>query len=291
MRRLTLTSDKHGFGDAAVDLAAVVTLLCDADGNLFPSEEPAFDASVIVTNRFLRHFGLPGDCTAEELRAATTGKNFRSTAVDLVAAAGVPVEAALVGDRTDAVIATAEQLAGGSALGSAELERWVREERDVVTRHLGLTLQPDERVRGPLQRLSDRYRLAVVSSSASMRLEACFRATGLDALMPPDVRFSAEDSLAVPASKPDPAVYSLAGDVLGVHGALGLAIEDSVPGVMSAVAAGFPAVGNTMFVGVAERAHRTQALLNAGACTVVESWGQLEALLAAAPTPSFGVGY
>lgn len=33
------------------DAGAVTTVLCDADGNLFPSEEPAFDASVEVTNR------------------------------------------------------------------------------------------------------------------------------------------------------------------------------------------------------------------------------------------------
>jgi hypothetical protein len=30
------------------DAGAVTTVLCDADGNLFPSEEPAFDASVEV---------------------------------------------------------------------------------------------------------------------------------------------------------------------------------------------------------------------------------------------------
>ena len=35
------------------DAAAFTTVLCDADGNLFPSEEPAFTASVEVTNEFL----------------------------------------------------------------------------------------------------------------------------------------------------------------------------------------------------------------------------------------------
>lgn len=32
------------------DPARITTLLCDADGNLFPSEEPAYEASVEVTN-------------------------------------------------------------------------------------------------------------------------------------------------------------------------------------------------------------------------------------------------
>ena len=36
----------------------VTHLLCDADGNLFPSEEPAFDASVEVTNAFLASLGI-----------------------------------------------------------------------------------------------------------------------------------------------------------------------------------------------------------------------------------------
>src|SRR5206468_6511581 len=34
-------------------MIAPTILLCDADGNLFPSEEPAFEASAVVTNRYL----------------------------------------------------------------------------------------------------------------------------------------------------------------------------------------------------------------------------------------------
>jgi hypothetical protein len=68
-------------------------LLCDADGNLFPSEEPAFVASAGVTNTFLVSFGVERVFTAEELRVAITAKNFRTTAVDLAVAHGVPVMA------------------------------------------------------------------------------------------------------------------------------------------------------------------------------------------------------
>ena len=82
MRSMTSRAERHRIDDVDLDGAAIEYLLCDADGNLFPSEEPAFDASVIVTNQFLQRFGLPGDRSAEELRVATTGKNFRSTAVD-----------------------------------------------------------------------------------------------------------------------------------------------------------------------------------------------------------------
>ena len=43
----------------------LTTLLCDADGNLFASEEPAFEASAEVTNRFLAELGDARRFTAE----------------------------------------------------------------------------------------------------------------------------------------------------------------------------------------------------------------------------------
>jgi HAD superfamily hydrolase (TIGR01509 family) len=262
-----------------LDPQRVKVLLCDADGNLFPSEEPAFDASVKVTNALLQRFGLPGTWTAEELRLRTTGKNFRTTAVDLLVAQEVPIEADLVRGNQKARIATVDEVLAGRALTVAELENWVAKEKEAVTDHLSATLTPDTAVYGPLEQMSLRYILAAVSSSASMRLQACFTAAGLDTLIPPAFRFSAEDSLAVPTSKPDPAVYRLAGERLGVEGPEGLAIEDSVPGVLSAVAAGFPTIGNVMFVPASERAERIVELRAAGVCAIIESWWQLAELL------------
>ena len=243
---------------SGLDLGAVEVLLCDADGNLFPSEEPAFDASAGVTNRLLERLGVARRFTADELRRGTTGKNFRTTATELASAFG-------------------------AELPAAELEDWVEEEKRRVTAHLAATLRPVEEVVAPLWALAERYRLAAVSSSAAERLDACFEATGLAALFPPELRFSAEDSLTVPASKPDPAIYAHAGDVLGIAGAEGLAVEDAVPGVQSAVAAGFPVLGNVVFVPPDERPARARALLDAGAAEVVGGWRELEALLALQP--------
>jgi beta-phosphoglucomutase-like phosphatase (HAD superfamily) len=226
-------------------------LLCDADGNLFPSEEPAFVASTEVTNRFLASLGVAERWEPDALRLRATGRNFRATALDLAAEHGVTV-------------------------GEEALDGWVAEERRAVTAHLGAVLRPDPEVAGPVGRLGERFALAVVSSSALARLDACFEATGLAALFPADVRYSAEDSLPVPTSKPDPAIYALAGERLGVAGDAGLAVEDAVPGVLSAVAAGFPSVGNLQFVtDPAEREARRAALLDAGAELVVESWAEL----------------
>ncbi|RBY74682.1 HAD family phosphatase [Blastococcus sp. TF02-09] len=230
----------------------VTHLLCDADGNLFPSEEPAFEASAEVTNAFLASLGIDRSYTPTELRTAATGMNFRSTAATLAAQAGHP---------------------------DVDVEPWVAEERRAVTEHLGRTLRPHPPTQEALRRLAERFTLAVVSSSALARLAVCFTATGLDDLLPAGRRFSAEDSLPTPTSKPDPAVYRHACAQLGIAPEQGLAVEDAVAGVRSAVAAGCPVVGNLLFVLPEERAERSAALLDAGALAVVSSWSELADLL------------
>lgn len=230
----------------------VTHLLCDADGNLFPSEEPAFDASVEVTNAFLATLGIDLRFTATELRTAATGMNFRTTARTLAERAGFP---------------------------DADVEPWVAEERRAVTEHLGHTLRPHPPTQAALRSLAAHLELAVVSSSALARLAACFTATDLVELLPPARRFSAEDSLPTPTSKPDPAVYLHACTQLGIAPEQGLAVEDAVAGVQSAVAAGCPVVGNLLFVLPEEREERAAALLAAGALTVVGSWQELADLL------------
>ena len=227
-------------------------VLCDADGNLFPSEEPAFDASAEVTNAFLAAHGVNRRYTADELRRVATGMNFRTTAARLAAEDGAP---------------------------AGDLEHWVAEERRAVTAHLGRTLRPHPPTLTALGRIAEQLPLAAVSSSALARLAVCFTATGLDDLIPVDRRFSAEDSLPTPASKPDPAVYRHACEQLGIPPEAGLAVEDAVAGVRSAVAAGCPTVGNVLFVQPAEREERTTALLEAGAFTVVGSWDEVADLV------------
>ena len=229
-------------------------LLLDADGNLFPSEAPAFVASADVTNRFLASLGVEASYTPEHLLATTTGKNFRTTAADLARAHGATVQPGVLDD-------------------------WVAEEKKVVSEYLGRVLRPDPSVLEPLRRLAGRYRLAAVRSSALSRLEECFRAAGLAELIPAGRRFSAEDSLPTPTSKPDPAVYLHACAELGIAPEAGLAVEDSVVGVRSAVAAGCPTIGHLLFVQPAERAERAAALEAAGVLAVVSSWQEVADLL------------
>ena len=221
--------------------AAATSLLCDADGTLFPSEEPAYAVSADVTNRFLASLGSRRSHSPRELQAMTNGKNFRGAA--------------------------------------HELDSWVAEEKDVVTAHLRTVLRPDPQVRGPLTRLAGRFDLAAVTSSASSRLDACLEVTGLAPLFPPERRFSAEDSLPEPTSKPDPAVYTRAGQVLSTAPGQGIAVEDSINGARSAVAAGYPTVGIVLFVPPPDREDRTAALREAGVSAVVASWEELAGLL------------
>lgn len=233
----------------------VVAVLCDADGNLFPSEEPAFEASAEVTNDFLRHLGSAQRWEPEELRAVALGRNFRALAADLARELGKP-------------------------LTDAELADWVAREQVVVTRHLRQRLSPNPRVTDALGWLAERFRLAIVTSSALRRLDACLVATGLDATFPEATCFSAQDSLPVPTSKPDPAVYLASLHALALHADQAVAVEDAVAGVQAAVAAGIPTIGNLAFVPDAERVGRARALRQAGACEVADDWEQVVRLLA-----------
>jgi beta-phosphoglucomutase-like phosphatase (HAD superfamily) len=241
-----------------LDLTSVTTLLCDADGTLFASEEPAFDASVAVTNRCLERFGTSERFTAQQLRLAVNGKSFRAAITDLARTHGVPVQ---------------------SAAFAADLDGWVAEENEVVTRHLAEVLVPDASVSTPLRDLQQDFGLALVTSSALSRIDACLKATDLADLFPQSRRFSAQDSLPVPTSKPDPAVYQLTVRQLGLDPSSALAVEDAVAGAQSAVAAGLYTVGMLCFVPPAERAQRVDDLQRVGVNALVDSWDELAALL------------
>lgn len=255
-------------------LADVTCVLCDADGNLFPSEEPAFVASTDVTNRFLAEHGVERRYTAEELRIATTGLNFRSTAVALAVEHGVAVAADLLPPGAEASPA-----GGGPVLDAESLQEWVETEAAAVTGHLRTALDPDPAVLEPLTAIAREYGVAAVSSSADARIAACFEVTGLAGFFPPERRFSAEDSLPRPTSKPDPAIYRFAGERLGLGAGQAVSVEDSVPGATSAVRAGWPTIGNLQFVAPAERAEREAALRGLGVLAVVADWAEVLELL------------
>ncbi len=237
-----------------LSVSTVTTLLCDADGTLFPSEEPAFEASAGVVNDAMATLGLDQRFDGEQLRRWASGRSFRHILTDLASRDGV-------------------------ALSPAVLAHWVKVENEVVTSHLARRLHPDPDVADALRAIRLRMRLALVSSSALARLDACLRATGLSTAFPLAARFSAQDSLPTPTSKPDPAVYVEAGRRLGVQPWQGMALEDAVPGVASAVAAGFDVLGIVCFVPPTERGERAGELSAAGASHVLDTWADVAAVL------------
>jgi len=239
-------------------LDGIEAVLCDADGTLFPSADPAYAASALVINRFLAQLGIERPYEPVELQRLTNGRNFRSIARLL----------ATLHDRH---------------LDEDDLQEWVGVERDVVTAHLRTVLAPDPEVSQPICALAKDLPLAVVTSSALDRLRACLEMTGLAPVFTPDRMFSAEDSLATPTSKPDPAVHLLACERMGVDPSAALAVEDSVNGVRAAVAAGCRTVGTVQFVAVEERPSREAALRATGAEAIVESWSEVVRLLAHSP--------
>jgi HAD superfamily hydrolase (TIGR01509 family) len=242
-------------GQSLTDLTGVTTLLCDADGTLFPSEDPAYDASAIVTQDFAAHYGLEGTFTAEELRRVGAGRNFRATARDLLTSAGGEVDA-------------------------TELGRWVHREKEDVTAHLQKTLATDDEVMSALADLEQRFELAIVTSSAERRVAVCCAVTGVDRFFAADALYSAEDSLPTPVSKPDPAIYLHALRSLRIPASSAVAIEDSANGTKSAVAAGIRTVGLVRFVDRSEQDRRATELLDAGAEAVFRSWPELVEALA-----------
>lgn len=247
----------------------VTHLLCDADGTLFPSEEPAFAASVQVVNAILRGWGATETYTAEQLRLRANGLSFR---------------------RTITALAEKHQVPTGEEPFLSELERWVGQENALVTDHLAQVLQVEESVRAPLTRLAERFQLALVSSSALSRIGPCLDSSGLAELFGIERRFSAQDSLAVPTSKPDPAIYTFAAANLGVPADQAVAIEDALPGAESAVRAGICTIGMLCFVPAPEVAQRAADLRDIGVSALVGSWSELEQLLAGQAVDSPGVG-
>ena len=158
-------------------------------------------------------------------------------------------------------------------------------EKQAVIDHLRSELRPDPEVLEPLHRLARRYGVAAVSSSADARIAASLRGHRAGRLLPAGTPVQREDWLPRPTSKPDPAIYRYAGERLGIGVHQGLAVEDSLPGASSAVAAGFATVGNLQFVPPDERKAREEALREIGVVAVVNVMGAGggAAELAAAP--------
>jgi beta-phosphoglucomutase-like phosphatase (HAD superfamily) len=229
--------------------------LFDYDNTTGKSEAPAFRACCSLVNEVLADYDVDEQFTPAELLEKFVGKSFRQMILDLSAEHSFKVS----GD---------------------ELERLVLEEEDRVITRLEKELEECDGVRGVLDWAKDIYTCSVVSSSAMRRLLACVRKAAQEGYFG-DRIFSASSSLPTPQSKPNPAIYIHAMQVLGATADECLAIEDSGSGVRAAVAAGITVVA---YVGAYETCEEQDAmarkLTELGAVTVMYHWDEFAAIVA-----------
>jgi HAD superfamily hydrolase (TIGR01509 family) len=169
-----------------------------------------------------------------------------------------------------------------TALSKADIERLVIEEENRAIDHLTLEARATEGTPNVLSELRDRgVEFALVSNSSLQRLSACLTASELTSYFSGRI-FSAHDSLPTRRPKPLPDIYLYAAKRLNADVLDCVAVEDSLSGVRSAVAAKIPQivgyVGGTHITG-SERSSRASGLRSAGAHHIIDHMPDLIELL------------
>lgn len=123
-----------------------------------------------------------------------------------------------------------------------EMEAYVSSEEDAVIKKLEKDAKPCVGCNEELDKLKKegKYGMAVVSSSALRRVKASIKKVDQDKYFPADHIFSAATSLDPPTTKPDPAIYLHACEVIGKKPGECVAVEDSKSGATSAIRANIP---------------------------------------------------
>ncbi|OHE99911.1 hypothetical protein CORC01_04812 [Colletotrichum orchidophilum] len=223
------------------------------------SETLAFEACADLTNEILAARNVNLQFTGRQLQREFVGQSFQAMIRSLEAKYGV-----------------------SSNTSDAELEHYASLEDDCVIAKLLEKLQPCEGVNDELERLAaaGRYRLAVVSSSALRRVRASLEKAGQASFFNPNDVFSATDSLPVPTSKPDPAVYLHALKTTGKVASECIAVEDSRSGATSANRAGIITIGYTGACENVEEADALRVVLEKAGCKLIMSnWVEFPSLL------------
>lgn len=238
-------------------MSQINTLLFDCDNTLVFSEELAFEACADLMNEICESVGSDLRFTRDTLLKEFVGFNFRGMLTELQ-------------KRYDIVI---EQ---------DKLESYVTKEEDAVIAKLKAALRPCPNVDDQLEKLaaSGKYKMAVVSSSAHRRVLASVTKVGQDKYFPSDLIFSAATSLPKPTSKPDPAVYLHAMNVLGKKAEECVAIEDSRTGTLSGSRAGIKVVGYVAPYEDDKKEEMRKVLRDAGAIVIMEDWNEFPDILA-----------
>ncbi|KAG5937470.1 hypothetical protein E4U53_008188 [Claviceps sorghi] len=233
----------------------ITTLLFDCDNTLVLSEELAFEACAELINKICAERGIQKTFTGESLIVEFVGQNFRGMLTTL-------------------------QKENGIEISPEDMEKYVLMEEDAVIAKLQESLKPCQGVIEQLQSLADsnKYLLAVVSSSALRRVKVSLEKVGISQYFKgpdgEDLVYSAATSLEKPTSKPDPAIYLHALKALERDASEALAIEDSKSGTLSATRAGIKTIGYVGPYADDKKIEMWEVLKDAGAMTVMSDWSE-----------------
>ncbi|WP_309236617.1 HAD family phosphatase [Microcoleus sp. FACHB-672] len=235
-------------------------VLFDHDGTVVDSETIALKSAWKLTNEVAREFPGAQHYELEEFVKSFAGKPYREILKKIY-----PDSSTTLNER--------------------DIDRLVAQEEKRAIERLSVEAKATEGTPEVLSSLrDDGFEYALVSNSSLQRLSACLGAAALTDYFPSDRIFSAHDSLPVPCPKPLPDIYLYAVKCLDAEVSDCVAIEDSISGVGSAVAAGIGQiigyVGGT-HISEEERSSRADALQSAGAHQVIERMHDLIGLLSA----------
>lgn len=223
----------------------------DYDNTLALTELGAFIACTKAVNAVLASHGVNYQFTSKELMTRFIGCNARE------------------------IIATlAEEF--NFQMSEEDRQAFVKAEKEAVIAQLASALEPTAGANKMLSRLRWRFQIAIVTSSAQDRVNVCLQTTGQQQY------FLASRLLSAATrglkSKPNSEPYDVAVKMFS-RGRAVVAVEDSINGTKSAVAANIPVIGIVAAYDCEEQIAQAEALLNAGARVVIFAWSEFDLAL------------
>jgi HAD superfamily hydrolase (TIGR01509 family) len=201
-------------------LPDIKQLLFDCDNTLAHTETLAFEVTDSLVNELLAHHNIDKRYVQTELLGDFLGLTFKQMMPKLATKHGFELK-----DETFKLMRAREE---------EEIIRIVQEKGKACKGSIEV-----------LEKLaaSNKYLMAVVSSSSSRRITGTLAATNQLRFFNADHVYSAVDSLPESKGKPDPAVYEHALKMLGREGYECLTVEDSRIGAAASIGAGIPTIG------------------------------------------------
>jgi len=234
----------------------IIDLLFDCDNTLVLSEVLAFKACANLANSILEKQGISDRYTGDQLIQDFVGQNFRGMMMSI-------------------------QEKYNFTLPEDELEHYVGQEMNEVIKNLEAEAKECEGATAEMERLTQtgKYRIAVVSSSAKPRVVASVKKVGQDKYFPDDLIFSAATSLDKPTTKPDPAIYLHAMEVVGAKPENSLAVEDSKSGALAAIRAKIHTVAYVGAYPEEEQKEKADMLMGLGCEALMYKWTEFPEIL------------